>query len=197
MSCETILMTPSGGCASRAAAPRKSLDEMERILDLRELRREHMQLREKGIYRGVGLAAIVEHSALGPKEASRKGIDIVLGYKSAAIRVEPDGQITVMVGTHSQGQGHETTFAQIAADEFGVPLQLVKVRFGDTAAAPYGLGTWASRSLVYGGGAVILASRDIKDKMVKIGAYLMGRKADELVCTDGAVAVRNTPYRAN
>jgi aerobic carbon-monoxide dehydrogenase large subunit len=183
-----------GGLRFESGSSAESLDEMERMLDLRELRSEHLRLREKGIYRGIGLAAIVEHSALGPKEASRKGIDIVLGYESAAIRVEPDGQITVMVGTHSQGQGHETTFAQIAADEFGVPLQLVKIRFGDTAGAPYGLGTWASRSLVYGGGAVILASRDIKDKMIKIGAYLMGRKADELVYTDGAVAVRDTPY---
>jgi carbon-monoxide dehydrogenase large subunit len=181
------------GLRFESGSSAETLDEMERILNLRELRREHVALREQGIYRGVGLAAIVEHSALGPKEVSRKGIDIVLGYESAAIRVEPDGQITVMVGTHSQGQGHETTFAQIAADEFGVPLQLVKVRFGDTAAAPYGLGTWASRSLVYGGGAIILASRDIKDKMVRIGAHLMGRKAEELVCADGAVAVRNVP----
>jgi aerobic carbon-monoxide dehydrogenase large subunit len=181
------------GLRFESGSSAETLDEMERILGLGELRREHLRLREQGIYRGVGLAAIVEHSALGPKEASRKGIDIVLGYETASIRVEPDGQLTVMVGTHSHGQGHETTFAQIAADEFGVPLEVVRVRFGDTAVTPYGLGTWASRSLVYAGGAVILASRDIKDKMVKIVAHLKERKADDLVYADGAVAVRNAP----
>jgi carbon-monoxide dehydrogenase large subunit len=181
------------GLRFESGSSAETLDAMERILNLSELRRENARLREQGIYRGVGLAAIVEHSALGPKEVSRKGIDIVLGYETATIRVEPDGQLTVMVGTHSHGQGHETTFAQVAADEFGVPLELVKVRFGDTAVAPYGLGTWASRSLVYAGGAVILASRDIKEKMIRIAAHLKGCKADEFVFADGAVAVRNVP----
>ena len=111
------------GLRFESGSSAETLDQMERILDLRELRREHIQFREKGIYRGVGLAAIVEHSALGPK-AARGGIDIVLAFESAAMRVEPDGQITLMVGTHSQGQGHETTFAQIAADEFGVHLRM-------------------------------------------------------------------------
>jgi aerobic carbon-monoxide dehydrogenase large subunit len=181
------------GLRFESGSSAQTLDEMERLVDLRELRREHARLRSQGIYRGIGFAAIVEHSALGPKEVSRKGIDIVLGFESAAIRVEPDGRITVMVGTHSHGQGHETTFAQIAADEFEVPLEFVKVRFGDTAVSPYGLGTWASRSLVYAGGAVILACRDIKDKMLNIAAHVIGRKVDDLIYADGAVAVRDTP----
>jgi len=181
------------GLRFESGSSAETLDKMERILNLGELRREHARLRQQSIYRGVGLAAIVEHSALGPNEASRKGIDIVLGYETAAIRVEPDGNVTVMVGTHCHGQGHETTFAQIAADEFGVPLEFIKVRFGDTAVAPYGLGTWASRSLVYAGGAVILASRGIKEKMVRIAAHLMGRKVEELLYGDAAVAVRNLP----
>jgi carbon-monoxide dehydrogenase large subunit len=183
----------AGGLRFESGSSAETLDQMERILSLPELRREHEKLRGEGIYRGIGFAAIVEHSALGPKEVGRKGIDIVLGYESAQIRVEPDGRLTVIVGTHSQGQGHETTFAQIAADEFGVPLELIKIRFGDTAMAPYGLGTWASRSLVYAGGAVILACRDIKDKMVKISAHLMQCKPDDLIYADGAVAVRNRP----
>lgn len=183
------------GLRFESGSSSESLEEMERILSLRELRREHLRLRKQGIYRGVGLAAIVEHSALGPKEASRKGIDIVLGYETAAIRVEPDGRVTVMVGTHSHGQGHETTFAQIAADEFGVPLEFIKVCFGDTSVVPYGLGTWASRSLVYAGGAVILACRGIKDKIIRIAAQLMKLKAEELIYADGAVAVRNLPSK--
>jgi aerobic carbon-monoxide dehydrogenase large subunit len=183
----------AGGLRFESGSSAETLDQMERLLNLPELRRQHADLREQGIYRGVGFAAIVEHSALGPVEVSRKGIDLVLGFESAAIRAEPDGRITVLVGTHSHGQGHETTFAQIAADEFGVPLDLIKVRFGDTAMVPYGLGTWASRSLVYSGGAIILACRDVKDKMLKIAAHLMKRELDDLIYADGAVAVRDLP----
>jgi aerobic carbon-monoxide dehydrogenase large subunit len=180
------------GLRFESGSSAETLDHMERLLNLSELRREHSRLRQQGIYRGVGLAAIIEHTALGPKEVSRKGIDIVLGYETALIRLEADGQITVVVGTHCHGQGHETTFAQIAADEFGVPLAQVKVRFGDTAVAPYGLGTWASRSLVYAGGAVILACRDVKERLVRIAAHLLGRSVDEVIYADGAVAVRNS-----
>src|SRR5262249_37975726 len=97
------------GLRFESGSSAETLDEMERILSLSELRREHVGLREQGFYRGGGLAAMVEHSALGPKEVSRKGIDIVLGYETATIRVEPDGQLTILVGTHSHGQGHETT----------------------------------------------------------------------------------------
>jgi aerobic carbon-monoxide dehydrogenase large subunit len=180
------------GLRFESGSSAETLDRMERILELPELRRENARLRERGVYRGIGLAAIVEHSALGPKEVSRKGIDIVLGYETALIRLEPDGQITIMVGTHCHGQGHETTFAQIAADEFGIPLTQVKVRFGDTSVAPYGLGTWASRSLVYAGGAVILASGDVKEKLIRIAAHLMNKRIEELIFADGAVAVRNS-----
>jgi carbon-monoxide dehydrogenase large subunit len=183
----------AGGLRFESGSPAETLDQMEEILDLAKLRLQHQELRRQGIYRGVGFAALVEHSALGPKEVGKKGIDMVLGFESATIRVEPDGRLTVMVGTHSQGQGHETTFAQVTADEFGIPLELVKIRFGDTAVSPYGLGTWASRSLVYAGGAVILASRDIKEKMVAIAAHLMGRPVTDLVYADGAIAVRSAP----
>jgi aerobic carbon-monoxide dehydrogenase large subunit len=179
------------GLRFESGSSAETLDRMEDILSLPELRREHDRLRDQGIYRGVGLAAIVEHSALGPKEVGRKGIDIVLGYETALIRLEPDGQITVVVGTHCHGQGHETTFAQIAADEFGVPLAQVRVRFGDTALAPYGMGTWASRSLVYAGGAVILASRDVKDKLKRIAAHLMEKDVGDVIFADGAVGVKN------
>ena len=183
------------GLRFESGSSAEALDEMERILKLPELRREHAKLRESGIYQGVGMAAIVEHSALGPKEVSRKGIDIVLGYETAMIRIEPDGRLTAMVGTHSQGQGHETTFAQIVSDEFGVPLNEVRIRFGDTAAVPYGLGTWASRSLVYAGGALILASRDIKEKVVKIAAHLWGHRSEDLIYADGFVSIRNDPSK--
>ena len=188
-------ITPAGLCFESGSSA-ETLDQMERILDLATLREEHERLRTGGVYRGVGFAAIVEHTALGPDEVSRKGIDMVLGMESACVRVEPDGTITAIMGTHSQGQGHETTFAQVIADEFGIPLERVKVRFGDTSVVPYGLGTWASRSLVYGGGAVVLASRDVMAKAVRIAAHILEIDPDSVVYRDGAVTLREDPGTA-
>ena len=179
-----------GGLRFESGSSAESLDEIDRILDVAALREEHAALRAKGIFRGLGFAAIVEHSALGADEVSKKGIDMVLGLESACVRVEPDGAVTAILGTHSQGQGHETTFAQVVADEFGIPFERVKVRFGDTSLSPYGLGTWASRSLVYGGGAAILASRDVIAKAISIAAHILKVERDSLAYLDGVVARR-------
>src|SRR2546428_14098543 len=80
------------------------------------------------------------------------------------------GKVTILVGTHSHGQSHETTLAQVAADELGVPLADVKVIEGDTTAVPYGWGTWGSRSAVTGGGAIILASRKLREKPLRLAS---------------------------
>jgi aerobic carbon-monoxide dehydrogenase large subunit len=183
------------GLTFESGSSAETLEKMAELLDLANLRKEHIRLREKGIYRGVGFAAIVEHSALGPKEVNRKGVEIVLGFETATMRVEPDGQVTVIVGTHSHGQGHETTFAQIVADELEIPLEQITVRFGDTNASAYGLGTWASRSLVYAGGAIILACADMRTKLTLVAGYILQASPTELVYGDGAVAVRADPTR--
>ena len=114
---------------------------------------------------------------------------MALSFESACVRVEPDGRITLLVGTHSHGQGHETTFAQIVADEFGIGVDDVSVRFGDTAIGGYGLGTWASRSLVFVSGAATLACQDVKSKMFTIAAHILKRSEQELIDADGAVIV--------
>ena len=84
---------------------------------------------------------------MGPKYFAARGGNMALSFETACVRVEPDSRITLLVGTHSHGQGHETTFAQLVADEFSIGIDKVSVRFGDTAVGGYGLGTWASRSL--------------------------------------------------
>jgi len=178
------------GLTFESGSSAETLNKMEELLDLANLRKEHARLREQGIYRGIGFAAIVEHSALGPKEVNRKGVEIVLGFETATMRVEPDGQVTVIVGTHSHGQGHETTFAQIAADELEIPLDQITLRFGDTNASAYGLGTWASRSLVYAGGAIILACTDMKAKVTQVAGYILKAPPSDLVYGDGVVALR-------
>jgi aerobic carbon-monoxide dehydrogenase large subunit len=181
--------TTIAGLQFESGSSAETLDQMEQLLNLPQLRRENAKLRKENVYRGVGLAAIVEHSALGPKYFAARGGNMALSFETACVRVEPDGRITLLVGTHSHGQGHETTFAQLVADEFSIGIDKVSVRFGDTAAGSYGLGTWASRSLVFVSGAATLASRDVKSRMIKIAAHVLKRPEHELVHADGAVMV--------
>ena len=117
---------------------------------------------------GIGLSTLVQGTA--PTQfgvAGRFG-----SYESAAVGVLPDGRVTVAVGTKSQGQSHETTLAQIAADALGITVDRVSVTDGDTAALPYGMGSWGSRTAVMAGGAVLRASRRLREKMDRIGAHM-------------------------
>ena len=100
--------------------------------------------------------------------------------------VQPDGHVNVQVGTKSQGQGHSTVFAQVAADALTIPINHIDVRDGDTETLPYGLGTWGSRSAVMGGAAVAIAAGTIRDKMIKIAAAMLGAKPDAVALVDGA-----------
>jgi len=181
------------GLVIESGSSAEALDQMEELLDLTAFRAEQARLRSEGVYRGVGLAAVIEHTALGPNTAASKGIDIGLGMETASVRAEPDGHLTVLVGTHSHGQGHATTFAQVVADEFGLPMDMITVRFGDTAVVPYGLGTWASRSLVYAGGAAILAAGDVRDKALQIAAHQLEANVDDLEMSGGEIRVKGSP----
>jgi aerobic carbon-monoxide dehydrogenase large subunit len=185
--------TTATGLVIESGSSAEALDQMEQLLDLPAFRAEQARLRAEGRYLGVGLAAVVEHTALGPQMSASKGIDIGLGMETASVRAEPDGHLTVLVGTHSHGQGHETTFAQVVADEFGLPVEKIAVRFGDTAVVPYGMGTWASRSLVYAGGAAILAARDVRDKALEIAAHHLEANVDDLEMTGGEIVVKGSP----
>jgi carbon-monoxide dehydrogenase large subunit len=184
--------TPTG-LVFESGSSAESIDMLEELVGLEGFRSEQRRLREEGVHRGLGVAAMVEHTALGPEEVSRKGIDMVLGMESAGISVEPDGRVTLRVGSHCHGQGHETTFAQIVADELTIPYQDVRVRYGDTVAVPYGLGTWASRSTVYAGGAAILAAREVRDKALKVAAHVLEANPDDLELVDGAIRAKDSP----
>jgi carbon-monoxide dehydrogenase large subunit len=101
--------------------------------------------------------------------------------------------VRVAVGLHSHGQGQDTTMAQIAADELGVPASTIVVVYGDTAIVPYGMGTWASRSTVYCGGATILAARDVRAKVLELAADMLEAGAEDLEVAGGTISVRGTP----
>jgi aerobic carbon-monoxide dehydrogenase large subunit len=122
---------------------------------------------------GVGLAFFCEQGAHGTSVLASWGRPVVPGYEQATARLTPDGEIEIRVGTHSHGQGHETTFAQVAHEILGVELERIKILQGDTLYTPYSTGTWGSRSMVMGGGAVARACRVLAGRAGKIGAWLL------------------------
>ncbi len=173
----------------------RMLDLLEEAIDWKRARAENEELRARGVHRGVGVALAIEQSAYGPQALASRKLEITLGYDSASMRVEPDGRVRVAVGLHNHGQGHETTFAQIAADELGIDPADVQVVWGDTSVVPYGLGTWASRSTICSGGATIMAARDIRAKVLRLAADMLEADAGDLELSGGRVSVRGTPSR--
>jgi carbon-monoxide dehydrogenase large subunit len=171
------------------AALRKAMDR----IGYDALRREQAERRERGELMGIGISSFTEIVGAGPS----KHFDI-LGLKmfdSAEIRVHPTGKVIARFGTRSQGQGHETTYAQIIAEELGIPVADIQVEEGDTDTAPYGLGTYASRSTPVAGAAGAMAARKIRDKARKIAAYLLEAAEDDLVWEPGKFSVKGAPHR--
>jgi carbon-monoxide dehydrogenase large subunit len=173
----------------------RSLELLREAIGYDAVRSENERLRRQGRYRGLGLACAVEHSAYGPQSLASRNHEFVLGYDSASVRVEPDGRVRVAVGLHSHGQGQATTIAQIASDELGIPVDDFEVVYGDTAVVPHGVGTWASRSTVYCGGATILAAGDVRRKLLELAGGELEASPDDLELAGGAVFVRGAPDR--
>ena len=137
--------------------------------------------------RGVGFAAYAEQTAHGCGEWVTRGTPVIPGYESATARLLPDGTLLVLVGIQSHGQGLETTLAQVVHEELGIDPAAVAIRHGDTESCPFGMGTFASRSMVMAGGAVARAARLVRAKMARIAARLLQCAADEIVFRDGRV----------
>src|SRR5690606_26868884 len=140
------------------AALQKALD----AIGYQELRREQAEKRARGELMGIGISTVTEIVGAGPSHTfDTLGIKM---FDSAEIRVHPTGSALVRIGVQTQGQGHETTFAQIVAEELGLPVENIVVEHGDTDTAPYGLGTYASRSTPTAGAATAVAARKIREK---------------------------------
>jgi carbon-monoxide dehydrogenase large subunit len=155
--------------------------------------RERQRHREAdGRLIGVGLSFFVEQGAHGTSVLGAWGRPIVPGYEQANVKLTPDAEIEIHVGTHSHGQGHETTYAQVAHEILGVAFDKIKVVQGDTLCTPYSTSTWGSRSMVHGGGAVAVASRQLARRAAHIGAWLMQADAAEARVVDGKVVAGNS-----
>jgi len=157
-----------------------ALDKAQKIIDYAALRAEQKKAREEGRLLGVGISTYVEICALGPSQAMPAG-----GWESATVRIEPTGKVTVLTGASPHGQGQETSFAQIAADELGVDLNDVTVIHGDTGVVQYGIGTFGSRATAVGGTAVLVAIQKLKEKAGKIAAHLLKVDVSSLTFAGG------------
>lgn len=172
------------------AALQKAMD----MLGYDDLRKEQAEKRERGELMGIGISSFTEVVGAGPS----KDFDI-LGIKmfdSAEIRIHPTGKAIARFGTKSQGQAHETTYAQIIAEELGLPAMDIEVEEGDTDTAPYGLGTYASRSTPTAGAAAAMAARKIRAKAKKIAAYLLEVNEDDLEWNVNQWQVKGSPEQA-
>ena len=158
----------------------KSLSEALRISDYEKLLRDRDERRKRGELVGVGVSTFVEPSGGA-------------GFESGTVRVERTGEITVLTGSSSHGQGHETSFAQVIADKMRVSMDHVAIRHGDTMAVQQGVGTFGSRSMVMGGGAMTLAAERVIQKARRIAANLVEAAPEDMVQSDGGFAVAGVP----
>ncbi len=146
----------------------------------------------RGKLRGIGLCTYVEACGLAPSRiAASLGVRGGL-FESAAVRVHPTGEVTVLMGSHNHGQGHETTFAQIASELLGIPADKVEIVFGDTDRVQFGLGTYGSRSLAVGGSALVKATNKVITKGKKIAAHMFEAAEADIEFKDGSFTVAGT-----
>jgi aerobic carbon-monoxide dehydrogenase large subunit len=170
-----------------------ALNEALRIAGYDELLEEQRQARAEGRIRGIGFSTFTEIVGAGPgKKCHIAGIEM---FDSAELRLHPTGKAILKLGVKSQGQGHETTFAQIVAGELGIPAENVEVREGDTDNTPFGLGTYASRSTPVCGAATAIVSRKVREKGKKIAAHMLEASPEDMEWTGERFQVKGSPDR--
>ncbi|HEX5813710.1 MAG TPA: xanthine dehydrogenase family protein molybdopterin-binding subunit [Methylomirabilota bacterium] len=185
----------ASGLVVDSGNPREALERAVEGADYARRRAEPRRTAD-GKYRGVGIAAYTEFTGMGSGTFRRRGMKQVAGHDAATVRVEPTGEVRGFVSAASQGQGHATTLAQVLADELGVTLEAVRIVEGDTERCPYGSGSFASRSMVVSGGALVLAARRVREKIATIAAHVLEAAREDLTIEGGRIAVRGAPGRA-
>jgi carbon-monoxide dehydrogenase large subunit len=167
-----------------------ALNRALELVEYEKWRKEQQEARKQGRYIGIGISSYVEICGMGPSKAMPAG-----GWESATVRVEPSGKVIVLTGAHPHGQGEETSFTQIVAEELGVAPEDVMVIHGDTEKVQYGIGIFGSRGLAVGGTAVYMAAQRVKEKARKIAAFLLNVSEVEVESRDGTFVNRNDPSK--
>jgi aerobic carbon-monoxide dehydrogenase large subunit len=174
----------------------KAFDRLLSMLDYRKARADQEAARKQGRLIGIGFSTYIEACSIAPsKVVGSLGAQAGL-YESAKVRVHPTGGVTVYTGSHSHGQGHETTFSQLVADELGVPMESIEIVHGDTGAIPFGMGTYGSRSGSVGGTALLMSLNKIKEKCKKIAAHLMEASPNDVEWAGGQWQVKGFADKA-
>ena len=181
----------SGGVIYDSANYEAALDLALKKANYEGLRQKQAELRKQGKYMGIGLSSYVEICSAGPSHAVGGG-----GWEAGTVRIERTGKVSVLTGVSPHGQGQETSFAQIVADEFGIEPDDVVTIHGDTGRVPSGIGTFGSRGTSVGGTAVYLAAQDLKEKMKKIAAHLLEATPDKIEFGIGKLLVKGTSGRS-
>src|SRR5271155_1039780 len=169
-----------------------TLDLAPKAADYAGFEARRVEAARRGKLRGIGIATYIEACGIAPSAVvgslgARAGL-----FEAAAVRVHPTGSVTILTGSHSHGQGHETTFAQLVADGLGIPIESVEIVHGDTAKIPYGMGTYGSRSLAVGGSAIVKAMDKVIAKGRKIAAHLLEAAEADVEFADGKFTVAGT-----
>ncbi len=168
-----------------------AMDKALQIADYKSLRAEQARKRAAGELMGIGISSYIEICGFGPKGSAPVGL-----YESARVRVEQSGTVIVYTGSSPHGQGEETSFAQIVAEEFSIPVENVLILHGDTDSTPEGRGTYGSRTLAVGGSAVFNAVQRLKEKMKQIAAHMLEASASDINLEDGKFSVAGSPQKA-
>jgi carbon-monoxide dehydrogenase large subunit len=173
-----------------------AFDRLLQMFDLPKFRAEQGAARQKGKLIGVGFSTYIEACSIAPsKVVGALGAQAGL-WESGTVRVHPTGKVTVYTGSHSHGQGHETTFAQLVADHLGIPMDDVDIVHGDTGSVPFGMGTYGSRSASVGGTALVMSMNKLKEKGKKIAAHLLEASPGDMDFAGGQFFVKGAPQKA-
>ena len=176
-----------------------AVDKLIEVSDYAGMRQRQEEARAEGRLVGIGVGSYVEVCGFGPAVLAEIGFSwanygLPASFNgSGQVRVNPDGTVTVIIGTGPTGQGHQTTWAQIVGDGLGIPVENIRVYHGDTRDAPMGIGTFGSRSIAVDGAATYGATQKIKEKAAKIAAHLLEASADDIVFADGGAHVAGSP----
>ncbi|HLQ60305.1 MAG TPA: molybdopterin cofactor-binding domain-containing protein [Candidatus Acidoferrales bacterium] len=175
----------------------KSLDRALELAGYQELRKQQADLRKQGRYLGIGLSTWIELCGFGPSAATAPATGGIALVESAQVRITPTGSVIVYTGSHSHGQGHDTTQGQIVADTLGVPMESIEIHHGDTdEGTAFGYGTYGSRTLAVGGIAIHRACLKVVDKAKKLAAHVLEAAEEDVVFDQGKFHVKGAPDKA-
>ncbi len=174
------------------------LDKAVEMAGYDKMRADQEAARAEGRLVGIGVASCIESSGAAPSAVVGTLGSVVGFWEMASIRVHPSGKVSVLTGSHTHGQGHETTFAQITADELGIPVENIEIVHGDTMAVTQGMGTYGSRSTAVGGTAIVNAAKKIRAKAVRLAAHQLEAAEEDMVYDQdqGKVHVKGSPDKA-